>query len=162
MAAAGPAKEGNWAGMAKILLAEDDDSLRLFLAKALQRAGHDVVDKADGLTAMEAVENGEFDLLLADIVMPGMDGMQFLRKLKSVDSTLPVIMITGHGDVPMAVEAMRLGAFDFLEKPFNPDRMTELAKRASNARRLVLDNRALRRELSDGSALMNKLIVSDH
>jgi DNA-binding NtrC family response regulator len=67
-------------------------------------------------------------------------------------------MITGHGDVPMAVEAMRVGAFDFLEKPFNPDRMSELAKRAANARRLTLDNRALRRELSDGSQIMSKLI----
>ncbi len=76
----------------------------------------------------------------------------------SVDSALPVIMITGHGDVPMAVEAMRVGAFDFLEKPFNPDRMTELAKKATTHRRLVLDNRALRRELSDGSTLMKKLI----
>jgi DNA-binding NtrC family response regulator len=67
-------------------------------------------------------------------------------------------MITGHGDVPMAVEAMRVGAFDFLEKPFNPDRMSELAKKATNARRLVMDNRALRRELSDGGQLMKKLI----
>jgi DNA-binding NtrC family response regulator len=90
--------------------------------------------------------------------MPGMDGMQFLKKLKGVDSSLPVIMITGHGDVPMAVEAMRVGAFDFLEKPFNPDRMTELAKRATTARRLTLDNRALRRELSDGTAIIKKLI----
>jgi DNA-binding NtrC family response regulator len=90
--------------------------------------------------------------------MPGMDGMAFLKKLMSVDSGLPVIMITGHGDVPMAVEAMRIGAYDFLEKPFNPDRMTELAKKASNSRRLTLDNRALRRELSDGSMLMKKLI----
>ncbi len=84
--------------------------------------------------------------------------MQFLKKLMSVDSGLPVIMITGHGDVPMAVEAMRIGAFDFLEKPFNPDRMTELAKKATNARRLTLDNRALRRELSGGTGIMNKLI----
>jgi DNA-binding NtrC family response regulator len=76
----------------------------------------------------------------------------------SLDSALPVIMITGHGDVPMAVEAMRVGAFDFLEKPFNPDRMTELARKATQARRLTLDNRALRRELSDGTMLMRKLI----
>jgi DNA-binding NtrC family response regulator len=74
------------------------------------------------------------------------------------DSALPVIMITGHGDVPMAVEAMRIGAFDFLEKPFNPDRMSDLAKKATNARRLTLDNRALRRELSDGTQMMRKLI----
>jgi DNA-binding NtrC family response regulator len=67
-------------------------------------------------------------------------------------------MITGHGDVPMAVEAMRMGAFDFLEKPFNPDRMTELAKKAATNRRLTLDNRALRRELGDGSGIMKKLV----
>jgi DNA-binding NtrC family response regulator len=90
--------------------------------------------------------------------MPGMDGMQFLKKLMGSDSSLPVIMITGHGDVPMAVEAMRVGAFDFLEKPFNPDRMSELAKRATGARRLTLDTRALRRELSDGGQIMKKLI----
>ena len=90
--------------------------------------------------------------------MPGMDGMQFLKRLMSVDSALPVIMITGHGDVPMAVEAMRVGAFDFLEKPFNPDHMNDLAKRATQSRRLTLDNRALRKELSDGTALMKKLI----
>jgi DNA-binding NtrC family response regulator len=77
-----------------------------------------------------------------------------------IDSGLPVIMITGHGDVPMAVEAMRIGAYDFMEKPFNPDRMTDLAKRAGQQRRLTLDNRALRRELSDGTVLMRKLIGS--
>ena len=87
-----------------------------------------------------------------------MDGMQFLRKVKGIDSNLPVIMITGHGDVPMAVEAMRIGAFDFLEKPFNPDTMTDLAKKATRTRRLVLDNRQLRRELSSGSSIMEKLV----
>ncbi|MGA0924420.1 MAG: sigma-54-dependent transcriptional regulator, partial [Lutimaribacter sp.] len=97
-------------------------------------------------------------IVISDIKMPGMDGIQFLKKLMGNDSTLPVIMITGHGDVPMAVEAMRVGAFDFLEKPFNPDRMSELAKKASLQRRLTLDNRQLRRELSDGTQLMRKLI----
>jgi DNA-binding NtrC family response regulator len=97
-------------------------------------------------------------VVVSDIKMPGMDGMQLLKRLLGLDSALPVIMITGHGDVPMAVEAMRLGAFDFLEKPFNPDRMTELAKKATQARRLTLDNRALRKELSDGAGIMRKLI----
>jgi DNA-binding NtrC family response regulator len=97
-------------------------------------------------------------VVVSDIKMPGMDGMAFLKRLMGMDSGLPVILITGHGDVPMAVEAMRVGAWDFLEKPFNPDRMTELAKRATQARRLTLDNRALRKELADGSVLMKKLI----
>jgi DNA-binding NtrC family response regulator len=90
--------------------------------------------------------------------MPGMDGMAFLKRLMGIDSGLPVIMITGHGDVPMAVEAMRLGAMDFMEKPFSPDRMTELAKRATQARRTTLDNRALRRDLAEGEKVMGKLI----
>jgi hypothetical protein len=69
-----------------------------------------------------------------------------------------VILITGHGDVPMAVEAMRLGAFDFLEKPFDPEKMTELARRAVKARALALENRALRQELADGKTLMRRLV----
>jgi DNA-binding NtrC family response regulator len=67
-------------------------------------------------------------------------------------------MITGHGDVPMAVEAMRIGAFDFIEKPFDPEKMSSLAKRAIQARRLTLDNRSLRRELSDGTGIMRRLV----
>lgn len=97
-------------------------------------------------------------IVISDIKMPGMDGIQLLKKLMGLDSALPVIMITGHGDVPIAVEAMRIGAYDFLEKPFNPDRMSELARKATNARRLTLDNRQLRRELSDGGQIMQKLI----
>ena len=76
------------------------------------------------------------------------------------DSTLPVILITGHGDVAMAVEAMHLGAYDFLEKPFDPNKILEIAKRALHTRKLVLDNRSLRRELSDGTVLLRKLIGS--
>ena len=99
-------------------------------------------------------------VVITDVKMPGMDGVTFLKRLMAQDSGLPVIMITGHGDVPMAVDAMRIGAFDFLEKPFNPDKMTELAKKASQQRRMTLDNRALRRELADGKAVMKKLIGS--
>ncbi len=124
----------------------------------LALSGFDTETFASAEDALKSVTADYPGIVVSDIRMPGMDGMTLLRKLKSVDSTLPVIMITGHGDVPMAVEAMRIGAFDFLEKPFNPDRMTELAKKATQARRLALDNRALRRELSDGSALMKKLI----
>ena len=142
----------------KIAIVDDEKDMRQSISQWLALSGFDTETFASAEDALKAVTADYPGIVVRDIRMPGMDGMSLLRKLKSVDSTLPVIMITGHGDVPMAVEAMRIGAFDFLEKPFNPDRMTELAKKATQARRLALDNRALRRELSDGSALMKKLI----
>ncbi|MEJ6477636.1 MAG: DNA-binding NtrC family response regulator [Paracoccaceae bacterium] len=142
----------------KIAIVDDEKDMRQSISQWLALSGFDTETFASAEEALRGLGPDYPGIIVTDIKMPGMDGMQFLKKLKGVDSTLPVIMITGHGDVPMAVEAMRIGAFDFLEKPFNPDRMTELAKKATNARRLTLDNRALRRELSDGSALIKKLI----
>jgi len=142
----------------KIAIVDDEKDMRHSISQWLALSGFDTETFASAEEALRGLGPDYPGIIVSDIKMPGMDGMQFLKKLKGVDSTLPVIMITGHGDVPMAVEAMRIGAFDFLEKPFNPDRMTELAKKATNVRRLTLDNRALRRELSDGSALIKKLI----
>ena len=142
----------------KIAIVDDEKDMRQSISQWLALSGFDTETFASAEEALKGLSTDYPGIVVSDIKMPGMDGMQFLRKLKGVDSSLPVIMITGHGDVPMAVEAMRIGAFDFLEKPFNPDRMTELAKKATQARRLTLDNRALRRELSDGSALIKKLI----
>jgi DNA-binding NtrC family response regulator len=142
----------------KVAIVDDEKDMRQSISQWLALSGFDTETFASAEDALKGLNPDYPGIVVSDIKMPGMDGMQLLKKLKSVDSTLPVIMITGHGDVPMAVEAMRIGAFDFLEKPFNPDRMTELAKKATLARRLTLDNRALRRELSDGSALMKKLI----
>ena len=142
----------------KIAIVDDEKDMRQSISQWLALSGFDTETYSSAEEALKGLGNDFPGIVVSDIKMPGMDGMQFLRKLKGVDSSLPVIMITGHGDVPMAVEAMRMGAFDFLEKPFNPDRMTELAKKATQARRLTLDNRVLRRELSDGSALIKKLI----
>jgi DNA-binding NtrC family response regulator len=142
----------------KIAIVDDEKDMRQSISQWLALSGFDTETYASAEDALKGLSPDFPGIVVSDVKMPGMDGMQFLRKLKGVDSSLPVIMITGHGDVPMAVEAMRVGAFDFLEKPFNPDRMTELAKRATTARRLTLDNRALRRELSDGTAIIKKLI----
>jgi len=144
----------------KVAIVDDEKDMRQSISQWLTLSGFDTETYESAEEALKGMSPDYPGIVVSDIKMPGMDGMQFLKRLKSVDSALPVIMITGHGDVPMAVEAMRIGAFDFLEKPFNPDRMTELAKKATQARRLTLDNRALRRELSDGSAIMNKLIGS--
>src|SRR6056297_926380 len=144
----------------KIAIVDDEKDMRQSISQWLALSGFDTETYASAEDALKSLGPEFPGVVVSDIKMPGMDGMQFLKRLMSVDSALPVIMITGHGDVPMAVEAMRVGAYDFLEKPFNPDRMTELARKAATNRRLTLDNRALRRELSDGSGLMKKLIGS--
>ncbi len=142
----------------KVAIVDDEADMRQSISQWLALSGFDTETYQSAEEALKAIGPEFPGVVVSDIKMPGMDGMAFLKRLMGMDSGLPVILITGHGDVPMAVEAMRVGAFDFLEKPFNPDRMTELAKRATQNRRLTLDNRALRRELSDGSILMKKLI----
>lgn len=142
----------------KVAIVDDEADMRASISQWLALSGFDTETFPSAEEALKAIGPEFPGVVVSDIKMPGMDGMQFLKKLMGMDSGLPVILITGHGDVPMAVEAMRVGAYDFLEKPFNPDRMTELAKRATQARRLTLDNRALRKELGDGSVLMKKLI----
>ncbi len=144
----------------KIAIVDDEQDMRQSISQWLALSGYDTETFASAEDALKALGPEYPGIVISDIRMPGMDGMQFLKKLMGADSALPVIMITGHGDVPMAVEAMRVGAYDFLEKPFNPDRMSQLAKKATNARRMTLDARALRRELSDGGQLMKKLIGS--
>jgi DNA-binding NtrC family response regulator len=142
----------------KIAIIDDEKDMRQSISQWLALSGYDTETFASAEEALGKLGTDYPGIVISDIKMPGMDGLQFLKKLMGSDSALPVIMITGHGDVPMAVEAMRVGAFDFLEKPFNPDSMSELAKKATNARRLTLDTRQLRRELADGGQIMRKLI----
>ncbi len=142
----------------KIAIVDDEQDMRQSISQWLALSGFETETFASAEEALEVISAGYPGIVVSDCRMPGMDGMTFLRRLMGIDSGLPVIMITGHGDVPMAVAAMQTGAYDFMEKPFDPDRMTDLARRASETRRLTLDNRALRRELSDGTVLMRKLI----
>ena len=142
----------------KIMIVDDEMDMRQSVSQWLALSGYDTETYASAEEALSHLSPDYAGIVVTDIRMPTMDGMTFLKKITAMDSTLPVILVTGHGDVPIAVEAMRLGAFDFLEKPFDPDRMTEIAKRAAQNRRIALDSRALRRELSDGSGLVEKLI----
>ncbi len=144
----------------KIAIVDDEQDMRQSISQWLALSGFETETYPSAEEALKSIGQGYPGIVVSDIKMPGMDGMSFLKRLMSMDSALPVIMITGHGDVPVAVEAMRIGAYDFMEKPFNPDRMTDLARRATQTRRLTLDNRALRKELSDGTVLMRKLIGS--
>ena len=144
--------------MMKVAIVDDEKDMRLSISQWLTLSGYDTETFIGAEEALSAMGSNYPGIVITDIRMPGMDGLALLKKLMGSDSALPVIMITGHGDVPIAVEAMRLGAFDFLEKPFDPDNMTAIVRKAATARRLTLDNRALRRDLSDGGQLMQKLI----
>ncbi len=143
-----------------VAIVDDEEDMRQSISQWLSLSGYDTSTYATAESALAEIGPDYPGIVVSDIKMPGMDGMAFLRRLMSLDSALPVILITGHGDVAMAVEAMQVGAYDFLEKPFNPDRMSDLSRRATQARRLTLDNRALRRELSDGTVLLRKLVGS--
>jgi DNA-binding NtrC family response regulator len=103
--------------MGRILVAEDEDGLRSFLAEAIEGAGHDVVAVGDGDAALAALREGGFDVVLTDLRMPGADGMTVVRAARTEQPDVEVIVLTAHGAVATAVEAMRLGAFDYLEKP---------------------------------------------
>jgi DNA-binding NtrC family response regulator len=141
-----------------VAIIDDEADMRLSVAQWLQLSGFDPVSFDAAEPALKRLASDFSGIVVSDIRMPGMDGMALLRRLQSVDPGLPVILMTGHGDVPMAVEAMRIGAFDFVEKPFDPERLTELCLKASQARVRTLETRALRRELSDGTVLMRRLM----
>lgn len=142
----------------KIAIVDDERDMRASISQWLALSGFDTETFASAEEALPAIGADYPGIVISDVRMPGMGGMALLKRLMSLDASLPVIVITGHGDVPMAVEAMRLGAFDFLEKPFDPERMTDLAKTAAMRRRIALDSRALRRELAEGGQIMERLI----
>lgn len=128
----------------RILLVEDDAQLRHSTEQALDLAGFTVSSFASAEEALDHIGPGLNGIVLTDIRMPGMDGMTLLTRLRDIDADLPVILITGHAEVSLAVEAMRRGAYDFIEKPFVTQALATVAHRALDHRQLVLDNRRLR------------------
>ncbi|KFE57447.1 sigma-54-dependent transcriptional regulator [Pseudomonas syringae] len=142
----------------QVVLIDDDPHLRQALSQTLDLAGLKVLTlhEANGLAAR--IERDWPGVVVSDIRMPGMDGLELLSDLHGRDPELPVLLITGHGDVPLAVQAMRAGAYDFLEKPFASDSLLDSVRRALALRRLVLDNRSLRLALSDRQQLSARLV----
>ncbi len=145
-------------GQMRVAIVDDEQDMRQSISQWLALSGFATETYADGHAALAGIGPDFPGVVITDIRMPNMDGMALLKRLVALDSTIPVIMITGHGDVPIAVEAMRLGAFDFLEKPFKPEKMMELAEKAVKKRSLALEARALRNELSDGGTIMRRLV----
>jgi len=121
--------------MARILVADDEPGLRSFLTEVLTGDGHQVTAAKDGLEAAALADKQQFALVVTDLKMPGLDGLGLLRKLKAEQPEVEVVLLTAHGDVATAVEAMRLGAFDFIQKPLaDPDQLSLLCTRALERR----------------------------
>jgi DNA-binding NtrC family response regulator len=138
-----------------ILVADDEKNIREGLREALMLDGYDVLLAADGKEALGALERGEVDLVISDLKMPRLSGEELLRKVSTDFPTVPVIILTGHGTIESAVQAMHDGAYDFLTKPVNLDRLSLLAKRALGNRELALQNRVLQEELERRSQFSN-------
>ena len=143
--------------LSRVMLVDDDEDFRQALAERLSLAGFLVSAHGNAQFALRAIREDFQGVVLTDLRMPGLDGRQLARRLAQIDPDLPVIIMTGHGDVAEAVEAIQLGAYDFLTKPFAPERLIVTLRRALEKRALVLDNRRLAQaadEASDALPLM--------
>ncbi|MFS0826002.1 sigma-54-dependent transcriptional regulator [Pseudomonas phoenicis] len=145
-----------------VMVIDDEASIRTAIEQWLSLSGFDVQlhDRAE--TCLAQLPAHFPGVVISDVRMPGMDGLQLLEQLQQRDADLPVILLTGHGDVPMAVDAMRRGAYDFLEKPFTPQHLLGSLRRALEKRQLVLENRRLHEQADLKSRLEGTLLGMSH
>ena len=140
----------------RILIVDDEKSVREMLHKVLEYENYEPVEAGDGSAALASLGGGDFDAMLLDIKMPGMDGMEVLKKVVEDHPEIPVIMISGHGTISTAVEATKLGAFDFLEKPLDRDRILLTLRNAVFAGKLAAEKASLEKELGKGFELVGE------
>src|SRR4051812_4023105 len=157
--------------MANVLIIDDNDTMREGMAAVVRRMGHKVCACASGAEALQAFARSPADFVITDLKMAGMDGLEVLRRLREIDADCPTLLVTAYGTVEAAVEAMKLGAMDFLTKPFAPEvvrlkveRGLELRAARRLTERLQLENERLRtedevryRELVGSTEVMRKL-----
>ena len=136
--------------MSKILIIEDEAAIRRVLKKIIseENEGYEVEEAADGLQGLEMILNNDYDLVLCDIKMPKMDGVEVLEKVKKVKPEIPIVMISGHGDLDTAVNTMRLGAFDYISKPPDLNRLLNTVRNALDKKELILENKRLKKKVS--------------
>src|ERR1051325_1174031 len=132
-----------------ILFVDDEAPMRQAVTQWLELAGFELMVHEDASSAAAKLTAGFPGIVVTDLKMEGMDGLALLRRAQETDPELPVVVITGHGDIETAVEAMRLGAYDFIEKPFVPERFLDVVRHASEKRQLVIENRRLRRAVNE-------------
>src|SRR5688572_23912738 len=132
--------------MARILVADDQEMMRDSLASTLVREGHEVVAAGDGAAAVQRLgaAGARFDLLITDLKMPKMTGIELLQEAKKLRPDMPVVLMTAFATVNTAVEAMKLGAYDYIQKPFDGDEIKLLVERTLEHNRLIKENAALR------------------
>ncbi|RMF19442.1 MAG: sigma-54-dependent Fis family transcriptional regulator [Gammaproteobacteria bacterium] len=141
-----------------VFLVDDEAAIRKASRQWLSLAGFEVHDFASAQEALDALPPAMQGVVVSDIRMPGMDGLSFARAIQQRDPDLPVLLVTAHGDVQTAVQAMRDGVYDFIEKPVEPDLLVDRIRRAVEKRRLVLENRHLHTLLKTGSSLERRLV----
>ncbi|MFC5694499.1 sigma-54-dependent transcriptional regulator [Pseudomonas sp. GCM10022186] len=129
---------------AQVIFVDDEAAIREAVREWLELSGFEVRVEGSAEDCLKRLDADFPGVVISDLRMPGMDGMALLQAVQALDRELPFLMVTGHGDVPQAVEAMRLGAYDFIEKPFTAERLLESLRRALEKRRLVQENRRLR------------------
>lgn len=144
--------------MAKILVIEDEAAIRRVLIKILSEENktYDVEEAEDGLVGIEKVKDEDFDLVLCDIKMPKMDGIEVLEAIKKIKPEVPVVMISGHGDLDTAVNTMRLGAFDYISKPPDLNRLLNTVRNALDRKELVVENSRLKKKVSKNYQMIGK------
>mgnify|MGYP000865313800 FL=1 len=136
--------------MSRILIIEDEASIRRVLVKILteENAQYQVFEAEDGLIGTEMIKKDDFDLVLCDIKMPKMDGVEVLEAVKKIKPEIPMVMISGHGDLDTAVNTMRMGAYDYISKPPDLNRLLNTIRNALDRKQLVVENKRLKRKVS--------------
>ncbi|WMW78518.1 sigma-54 dependent transcriptional regulator [Flavobacterium sp. 20NA77.7] len=150
--------------MSKILIIEDEAAIRRVLTKILteENDSYKVEEAEDGLQGLEKVKNEDYDLILCDIKMPKMDGVEVLEAVKKIKPEIPVVMISGHGDLDTAVNTMRLGAYDYISKPPDLNRLLNTVRNALDKKQLVVENKILRKKVSKNYEMIGQSEAISH
>ncbi len=149
--------------MPKILIIEDEDAIRRVLIKIIknENSSFEVEDAADGLEGFEMIQTTDYDLVLCDIKMPKMDGVEVLEKALAVKPEIPFIMISGHGELETAVQTMRLGAFDYISKPPDLNRLLNAIRNALDKKQLVVENIRLKKKVDKNYEMIGESLETE-
>ncbi|GEP50531.1 Fis family transcriptional regulator [Flavobacterium noncentrifugens] len=150
--------------MPKILIIEDEASIRRVLTKILSEESdtYTVEDAEDGISGYEKIKNTDYDLVLCDIKMPKMDGVELLEAVKKIKPEIPIVMISGHGDMETAIQTMRLGAFDYISKPPDLNRLLNTVRNALDKKQLVVENKILKKKVGKHYEMIGESDAINH